>query len=403
MTLSKSQLLGHAASIVGVGLVGLALWPDYDKMRAGTATSLMLLLVLLIATKFGTGPAITASVASTICLNFFYVPPPFDLTFPIGWNLAALLTFLIVSIVVGQLSARLQGRATEVQHLYNQLRESFEQASKLEGFKQSEQLKSALLDAVTHDFRTPLTSIKAAATALMKSRNGGQAFSSYQPRDEAEFLRMIVDQSDRLNHFIEAMLELAKVQSGNFGQGASTDTAEEVIAAALARAESILSLHHVRCVCDEDLTMSCVNPKAIAQVIFALLENAARHAPPGSQITITAERLDNDGVRVAVEDEGPGIPPEYRQQVFEKFFQLPAEGSPFVSTGQGLGLGLAIARGIVEAHGGEIWIQDRNEGLPGTKVVFTLKGRSDSKTNPENVSNIAARNDGRTKSAVNCR
>lgn len=402
MTLWKRQLLGHAASIVGVGLVGLALWPVYGEMRAGTATSLMLLLVLLIATKFGTEPAITASIASTICLNFFFVPPPFDLSFPTGWNLVAMLTFFVVSIVVGQLSARLQRKATEVQHLYNQLRESFDQASKVEGLKQSERLKSALLDAVTHDLRTPLTSIKAAATALMKSRNGWQTFSGYQPGDETEFLRMIVDQSDRLNHFIEAMLELAKIQSGNFGQSTSTDFAEEVISAALARAERILSHHQVQCSCHEELTMPCVNPKAIAQVIFSLLENAARHAPRCSQITITAERLGSDGVRFAVEDEGPGIPAEYRQQVFDKFFQLPAERSRSTSSGQGLGLGLAIARGIIEAHGGRIWIQDRNDGLPGTKVVFTLKGGTDVKTGLEKTSNIVVLNDARKKPPLDC-
>src|SRR5487761_562301 len=151
MSYRNRQLLGYAASIVGTGLVGLAFWPVYDKIRTGTATSVLLLLVLLIATQFGTGPAIFASIVSTICLNFFFVPPPFDLTLPEGWNLVALITFSIVSIVVGQLSARLQRKATQIQDLYDKLRESFQRASKLEAVKQSEQLKSALLDAVTHD------------------------------------------------------------------------------------------------------------------------------------------------------------------------------------------------------------------------------------------------------------
>ncbi len=372
----KRQLLGYAASIAGVTLVGLIYWPLYDKIRAGTATSLLLLLVLLIATRFGTGPAICTAIASAICLNFFFVPPPFDVTFPVGWNLVALLAFSVVAIVVGQLSARLQRRATEIQRLYDQLRKSFDQASKMEALKQSERLKSALLDAVTHDLRTPLTSIKAAATALKNSQNGGQSLADLKPAAERDFLNVIVDQSDRLNRFIEGMLELAKVQSGNFGERTSTDSAEEIITAALARAENILSGHQVTYGCEDDLVMSSVNPKAIAQVIFSLLENAARCAPRGSEITITAERA-GDEVRIAVEDAGPGIPPQYRQQVFEKFFQVPAGHSDVTSIGAGLGLGLAIARGIVEAHGGKIWIEGRKDGMPGTAVVFTLEAAAE--------------------------
>ncbi len=388
MSYRNRQLLGYAASIVGAGLVGLAFWPVYDKIRTGTATSVLLLLVLLIATQFGTGPAIFASIVSTICLNFFFVPPPFDLTFPEGWNLGALITFSIVAIVVGQLSARLQRKATQIQDRYDKLRESFQQASKLEAVKQSEQLKSALLDAVTHDLRTTLTSIKAAATALMNSENGREGLGAFEPREQKEFLHMIVDQSDRLNHFIEGILEMAKVQSGNLGDRASSDSAEEIICAALARAEKILSCHQVRYVCDEDLMMYSVNPKAIAQVIFSLLENATRYAPRGSEITIAAERFENEGVRVSIEDTGPGIQPEYRQQVFKKFFQLPVEGAVAASTGPGLGLGLTIALGITEAHGGKIWIEGRKDSQPGTSAVFTLKGREGSKNGPKSELNF---------------
>jgi K+-sensing histidine kinase KdpD len=372
MKFCKRQFLGYAASIAGVTLIGLIYWPLYDKIRAGTATSLLLLLVLLIATTFGTGPAICTAVAGAICLNFFFVPPLFDVTFPVGWNLVALITLTVVAIVAGQLSSRLKRRATEIQRLYDQLRESFDQASKIEALKQSEQLKSALLDAVTHDLRTPLTSIKAAATALKNSQESGPSLSGLKPAAEKDFLNVIVDQSDRLNRFIEGMLELAKVQSGNFGERTSTNSAEEIITAAMARAENMLSGHQVTYYCEDDIVMSSINPKSIAQVIFSLLENATRYAPRGSDITITAEKAGGE-VRIAVEDAGPGIPPQYHQQVFEKFFQVPAGPSGVTSIGAGLGLGLAIARGIVEAHGGRIWIEGRKGGMPGTAVVFTVK------------------------------
>jgi K+-sensing histidine kinase KdpD len=379
MTHWNRRLVGYAASIGGVGLVALVFWPLYHEIQDATAASVLLMLVLVVATRFGTGPAIAASFLGAIYLNFFFVPPPFKLQLAGGGDLVALVTFSVVSIVVGQLSARAQRKTAEVQRLYDRLREAFEQSSKLEALKQSEQLKSALLDAVTHDLRTPLTSIKAAATALMNSQRNQASLSGFGPDAEREFLHMIVDQADRLNHFIEGMLELAKVQSGNFGDQASTDSVEEIIGAALARADKLLTSHQVRCICEDDLLVSSVSPKAIAQVVFSLVENATRHAPRASDITITADRLDTEEIKIAVEDEGPGIPPEYRQQVFDKFFQLPVETSTATSGGPGLGLGLAIARGIIEAHGGKIWIEDKKSGAPGTRVVFTLKGSGYSK------------------------
>jgi K+-sensing histidine kinase KdpD len=377
MTVWNRKFFGYTASIAGVCLIALVLWPVYAKVQDSTAASLLLMLVLVVASKFGTGPAIAASVLGAVYLNFFFVPPFLKIQFARGSDLVALVTFSVVSIVVGQLSARAQRKAAEVQRLYDRLREAFEQSSKMEAIKQSEQLKSALLDAVTHDLRTPLTSIKAAASALINRQTSPAAFKGVGDATQTEFLNMIVDQADRLNHFIEGMLELARVQSGNFGNQASTDSVEEIIGAALARADRLIAQHQVTCLCEDDLQVSSVNPKAIAQVIFSLVENAARYAPPGSEITIMADRLEAGAVRVAVEDRGPGIPQEYRQQVFDKFFQLPTESSTVTSVssglGLGLGLGLAIARGIIEAHGGRIWIEDKKSGVPGTRVVFTLK------------------------------
>jgi two-component system sensor histidine kinase KdpD len=374
MVLWEHRFFRYFASVACVSAVPLASWPVYDKIQDATAASALLMAVLLVATQWGTGPAITASVLSTIYLNFFFVPPTFKLQLAGGSDFVALVTFLITSIVVGQLSARARQKTSEAQKLYDQLRSSFDQSSKLEAMRQSERLKSALLDAVTHDLRTPLTSIKAAATALMKAKSDPEPGSGdLTPKAQEEFLSMIIGQSDRLNHFIEGMLELAKVQCGNFDGQASTDTVEEIIGAALARAETLLSHHQVKCICEDDLLVESVSPRAIAQVIYSIVENAVQHAPPDSEISISAQRASDHEVRVAIEDEGPGIPLEFRQAVFEKFFQLHIQGPGVTSISPGLGLGLAIARGIVETQGGRIWIEDKPSGRSGARVVFSLK------------------------------
>jgi K+-sensing histidine kinase KdpD len=381
MQLLKHSLLRYLASAASVSAVPLALWPVYDKIEDATAASALLVVVLLVATKWGTGPAITASVLGTVYLNFFFIPPPFKFQLPGGKDLVALVTFLVTSIVVGQLSARAQQKTREAHQLYDQLRETFDQSSKLEATKQSERLKSALLDAVTHDLRTPLTSIKAAATALMRAKNNPELDSNHLTlKAQEEFLSMIVDQSDRLNDFIEGMLELAKVRSGHFGDQPSTDAVEEIIGAAVARAERILSHHRVRCSCEYDLAVESVSPRAIAQVVYSIIENATQHAPQGSEIAISAQSAGDHEVTVVIEDEGPGIPAAYRQAVFEKFFHLPAPATDATSVSPGLGLGLAIARGIVEANGGKIWIEDKPNSQSGTRVVFSLRAHESARS-----------------------
>jgi two-component system, OmpR family, sensor histidine kinase KdpD len=116
------------------------------------------------------------------------------------------------------------------------------------------------------------------------------------------------------------------------------------------------------------------NAKAIAQVLFSLLENAGKYAPPATTVLIVAQRTETDDIRIAVEDEGPGIPLSIRNKVFDKFFRGDVEDHR-VSPVSGMGLGLTIARRIIEAQGGNIWIEDRADGKPGAQFVFRLPAR----------------------------
>jgi two-component system sensor histidine kinase KdpD len=355
-----------------VGLVGLLLWPFHPDTRPLTAAACLSISLMGIAINWGTGPALLGSVLSALYINFYYVPPIDRFSFRLAQNddLVALIAFLVMSIVVGQLSARAHRRADENLQLYERLRVAFEQASQLEALKRSERFKSVLLDTVTHDLRTPLTSIKAAATSLVDFRRIAATEDSRSLPDE-KLLSIIVQQADRLNRFIDEMIEFAKLESGTKQPLGELQPVEEIIGNSLARAEGILANRTVTVECDEN-TGALLLPKPTAQVLFLLLENAARHSPAGTPICVTAIE-EQDHILIAVDDQGPGVPPAIREKIFDKFFQhdsgLHKDGA---TAGLGLGLGLAIARGIIETQSGRIWVEDNRNGATGSKFVFSV-------------------------------
>ena len=227
------------------------------------------------------GQGLLSALVSSLCLRiFFFVSSP-EYLFE---QVAASATFLLASILVGRLSARARRSTREAENL----RITFDHASELEAAKRNEQFKSVLLDAVTHDFRSPLTSIKAAATTLLEQ----DTFSSPATAHISQrLLHTIVQESDRLNHFIEGMIEMANAGSaiGPPGVVAQSVPLEDIFAAALSRAEDLLQNHKVTVTCEDDLSV-CAHPRAISQVLFSLLENAAKYSSPHTTISITAGR-----------------------------------------------------------------------------------------------------------------
>ncbi|MGA7625222.1 MAG: ATP-binding protein [Candidatus Acidiferrales bacterium] len=145
---------------------------------------------------------------------------------------------------------------------------------------------------------------------------------------------------------------------------------EETFSVALARAEDVPGYHEVIFECEDNLFVA-ISPKAVAQVLFSLLENACHYSFPDTTIPVIAERAGPENVQVALEDEGPGVPQHLREKVFDKFFRSNVSERRDTRAA-GLGLGLAIARGIVETHGGKIWIEDRGSGKSGARLVFSV-------------------------------
>ena len=342
-------------------MVTIALLAIRDHINSTTVAMGELLVVVLVATIFESPAALLASLLAAFSFNFFFLPPYNTLSISEPENWVALLVFLAVAVTVGQLSARSHRRALEAEGLYSELQEAFERVSEAEAIKRSEKLKSALLDAVTHDLRTPLTSIKASVTMLIDENQLDPREATLEPQGRGELLEVINEETDRLNTFVESMVELARLQSGDLLIRRASVTADEIVLTAARRAKLLRKTHHLTSEIEPSLPPISVDPRAIVEAVQNLLDNAAKYSPPGSSILISASKS-RDRVRFVVEDEGPGIPEPEREAVFERFYRSDS------STG-GLGMGLAIVRGIIEAHGGQIWIE---AGKKGARFVFDL-------------------------------
>ena len=365
---SKIVRYGFAAAVVLASTFLLGTLGDH--INSTTVALTLLLCVLFTATFFGRNPALFASFVAMLCFNYFFLPPIRTWTISDSQNLVAWAAFTMTAIITGELSAYARRRAREaerrkieIEGLYSELRAAFEKAAHAEALEQSEHLKSALLDAVTHDLRTPLTSIKASVTTLLDSE-GGHRTIELDSEGRAEFLDIINEETDRLNGFIEGMMELARLEAGDLNGEAGLSNIEDIIHNALKRSENLLADHRVDTDIQPELPLVRADARALAEVVYTLLDNAAKYSPAGSTITIRSFATDA-GVEVDIIDEGPGIPNRMREAVFEKFVRLDKRAA------SGLGLGLAIARRIVEAHKGTIRIED-GEGGTGSKIAFVI-------------------------------
>jgi two-component system, OmpR family, sensor histidine kinase KdpD len=221
---------------------------------------------------------------------------------------------------------------------------------------ETNQARAALFSAVTHDLRTPLASIKAAATSLLDDE------ATHDEAQRADLLQTILEETDRLNRLLGNLLDLARFEAGALTPSKQPVAVDEILAAVLHRLEPRLRSVRIRTVI-RDTPEIMADPVQLDQVFTNLLENALRFSPPGGEIAIAISPWKR-AVQVRISDQGEGISPEDRERVFDAFYQGDAGGNV------GSGLGLTIARAIVLAHGGRI----RLEGSPtgGASVVFEL-------------------------------
>jgi two-component system sensor histidine kinase KdpD len=216
----------------------------------------------------------------------------------------------------------------------------------------------ALMGAASHDLRTPLASVKTAVSNLR------QADARLTPEDRAELLELIEQQSDRLARLVTNLLDMTRIEAGALELRPSAMPFEELVEEALGSLGGIVPSGRVRVDAPSDLPMLVIDHVLMSQVLANILDNAVRLSPADSSMVVSARPAANSRSRVeiSVSDQGPGIAPGERERVFEMFNQNGGGGRA--------GLGLAIAKAFVEAHGGRIWVDPGTQ--PGARVVFTV-------------------------------
>ncbi len=232
---------------------------------------------------------------------------------------------------------------------------AIEDASQAEAARQSEALKAALLDSLAHDIKTPLTSIKAAVTSLLGNAAGS----------DLELLTIINEEADRLNQLAAEVIAMARVEAGKLHLEKRPAEAREMIDGALAELANARAGRTVLIEVPADLPLLDCDPEFVQQVLKQLLENAFKYSPETEPVSVSAVPK---GARIVigVADRGPGLDDSERPHIFDKFFR----GRRHRFETKGTGMGLAIAKGIMEAHGEKMWVQ--SEPGHGTAFYFTL-------------------------------
>lgn len=224
---------------------------------------------------------------------------------------------------------------------------------------EADRLRSALLTSISHDLKTPLAAIMGAAGTLKE-------FAPALPEtDRAELLATVVSEAERLNRFIANLLDMTRIESGAMEPNHALHYVGDVVGSALNRAQKITAEHKIETDIPADLPMLRLDPVLFEQALFNLLDNAAKYASPGSTIRLQAW-VDNGAVILQVMDEGPGIPPDDLERIFDTFYRVRKRDQVRAGTG----LGLSISRGFIEAMGGTISAANRTD-RPG--AIFTIR------------------------------
>ena len=333
----RRQMLGALVAVLGLAALTAGLIPLRDDLAVESVLLLYLLMVVATAAVGGVWPASAAAVLAVGLVNWFFTPPYHTLSIAEGEHVLALAVFLVVAAVVALYVTVADRNASE----------SAAVRAEAAALDRANELRTALLSAVSHDLRTPLASIKASVSSLRAHD------VEWSAQETADFLAAIEDDTDHLNHVVGNLLDMSRLQTGALELARHPVALEEVVANAL----DSLGAHGRSVVVDvpEELPLALVDPGLLERAIANIVTNALHWSPPSAQVEICARVVPPD-LELRIIDHGPGVPGEARERIFQPFQRLGDKG------GGGVGLGLAIASGFVEAMEGELLVEDTAGG-----------------------------------------
>ena len=372
---SSAGLRPGLGLLAGIGLLGVALGlllPFRAEIDRVVPALVLVLPVLASGAVGGHRPAILIAIASAFVVNVLFLPPYNTLRISLRTDTIALFVFLIVAVTVGALAADLARRRLTAEHRAEEMtrmrvelemsdstrRQLEEETTRLRVLEQIDLQRSALLRSVSHDLRTPLSTIQAVASDLRSD-------TPYDGRTRNELLGIVSDEADRLNRLVTNLLSLSRIEAGAMAPDRQAVDLSELVHDRVNHLARLLD--DVRLVIEmpDDLPLVDGDYTQLEQLVTNLLENAARHAPQGSAVTIRGTSETSGIVVLSVEDHGMGISIEDRERIFQPFCR--GDGS------KSSGIGLAICKGVAESHGGHISVHDTDGG--GATFVTSLPVR----------------------------
>ena len=328
-------------AVSGVVLLTLACWL-LTPFTGYSAISLIYLLgVLLAGMVFNRGPVLLVAGLSALAWNFLFIPPRFTFHIAEFEDGLTFVTYFIVALTVGSLTAQLKAR----EHLAAQVRLA----------QESERLRKTLLDCVSHELKTPLAAIAAASQQLAGDRRAPEA-----ARQLAGEIRAA---THRLNRVVNNLLDMNRLESGVVQPQREWCDVRELLQSAVESERGSIDGREVRLEVAENMPLALLDPALIEQAVAKLIANAGSHTPSRLPVEIEAN-YDGTELHITVSDRGPGLTSD---RVFEKFYRGEDRRAG------GLGLGLSIARGFVEAHSGRLTAENRDGG--GARFKMTLPVR----------------------------
>jgi K+-sensing histidine kinase KdpD len=353
---------GAAATVVAVAAATLLIYPLKDVAPAVSLGVVYIPGVLLISTVWGWRLGLVSALLSALAFNWFHIPPTGQLEIAADKDAVALVTFGIVALASSSLAEMARARAAEAERsreeterVLGRLRELSDERDRMEAeaieagaLRRSDELKTALLRSVSHDLRTPLTSIIAAGTAL-------DSPTLTEP-ERHELSEAVVEQGQRLAHLVENLLDVSRLESGSAEPRREPVDLAGVLEAARESLGGDGTL--VKFGIGAEIPELVADPVQLERAFANLLVNAVRYGE-GREVLVRSREVGGRLV-VRIVDQGPGVPEPERERIFEPFYRR--EG------GQGSGLGLSIARGFIEANGGEVAV----ESVPGQGSTFVV-------------------------------